>query len=256
MAHGREDFTYLADTDITAVSVASIAVDIIAQTIAALKINITAQDLASLKTDIVAQTLATLKMDITAQTLAALKMDITAQTLAALKVDITAQTLAALKIDIITQTLAALKINITAQDLAQLVISISAQTVGVYLQPEWSAKVGVDKNFRTVGGNKAWGENASLDYVVTAGKTLYITGIAYGSVAAQAVNFDRFLYVKGFIYNVTADAYLAEAGGVGGGNITFPKPLAIPGGETVRFMVYNYSDTTCTLAVTAWGYEV
>ncbi len=172
MAHGREDFTYLADTDITAVSIASIAVDIIAQTIAALKINITAQDLAVLKTDIVAQTLAALKINITAQDLAALKMDITAQTLAALKMDITAQTLAALKIDIITQTLASLKINITAQDLASLVIQIgAAQTVSVNTFADWYSTQGAGKALagsRTNGG-------VVITYTVTHGKTFYLT---------------------------------------------------------------------------------
>ncbi len=55
MAHGREDFTYLADTDIIAQTIGSIAVDIAAQTLAEMSVNIIAQDLTELLINVVAQ---------------------------------------------------------------------------------------------------------------------------------------------------------------------------------------------------------
>jgi len=126
----------------------------------------------------------------------------------------------------------------------------------VYSGADWSAIEAYDKNFRVLGGNITWGNSTTLDYAVPVGKILYITGLAYGSVASAAADYDHFLYVKGFIRNVTTATVLAEAGGVGGGGITFSKPLVIPGGETVRSTVSNYSNITCNIAVTAWGYEV
>jgi len=55
MAHGREDFTYLADADITAQTIGNLAVNIVAQTLSQLDVNITAQDLAELTIKIIAQ---------------------------------------------------------------------------------------------------------------------------------------------------------------------------------------------------------
>lgn len=72
----RPDFTLLGDVDITA------------QTLSALKVNITAQTLAKLAVDITTQTLAALKVNITAQDLAKLAVDITTQTLGSLIIKI------------------------------------------------------------------------------------------------------------------------------------------------------------------------
>ena len=170
--------------------------------------------------------------------------------------DIIAQTIGNVAIDIAAQTLSEMAVNITAQDLAQLVIKIAAQTVGVYLQPEWAALQGVDKNLAGLDASAIYGEALNVDYTVTAGKTLYITGVTCFIYALAAADYDHFLYVVLNIINTTTTVVLGRLGGIGGCGIMYDKPLVILAGQVLRAQAINFSNITCVLGLTAWGYEI
>ncbi len=169
---------------------------------------------------------------------------------------IIAQTIAQLNVDIIAQTLAALDINITGQDLAELVINIAAQDVGIYLQPEWAALQGDDKNFSVGASNQTRGNGASASYTVTAGKTLYISGASFWIYANLAADSDKNQMGLAWLYNNTDLIYLATLGGNGGGGLSFPKPLVIPSEKEFKYFVLNRSNHNCDMYMSAWGYEI
>jgi len=198
----------------------------------------------------------TYPVDIVAQTLSTMAVDIAAQTLATLGVNIKAQDLANLKVDVAAQTLSELGVNITAQDLSELVIKIAAQTVGVYLQPEWAAKEGVDKNITVWENNVAAGSGTTGYYTVPSGKTLFICGASFKIHAYLAA--DRDLNQMGALRlrDNTAGIELCFLGGNGGAGTTFPKPLVFNEGTELYYGAYNYSDHSCNLCLTVWGYEI
>lgn len=201
-------------------------------------INITAQDLAELNVDIVAQTLGNLAVNIAAQTLATLGVNIKAQDLASLAVDIT------------TQTLAALKINITAQDLSELVINIAAQTVGVYLQPEWAAKTGVDKDLYGQNLNAASGTTFTLvDYTVTNGKKLYISHFGACVGAAEKS-------LLAWICSPNTITFLAITGGMVGVFASLNKPIVIAQNVHVYLRVTHNAGLATDIRGHIGGYEV
>lgn len=195
-------------------------------------------------------------INITAQTLEKLAVDIAAQTIGNLGVNIKAQDLALLKADIVAQTLAALDINITAQDLAQLVIKIAAQTVGVYLQPEWAALQGVDKNFRAASSSVLAGGGISATYTVPAGKTLYITQAGFSINAVASANADHNQIGDMSLRDQTSGIDKMTAGGNGGAFASFPRPLIIPASKVMKLIANNFSDHTCSLEVQCHGYEI
>jgi hypothetical protein len=126
----------------------------------------------------------------------------------------------------------------------------------VYLAPAWSAKQGTDKNFRGAANNKAWSESAFVKHTVTAGKTLYVTGLSGASHAQAAANFDHFLHVRVFLHDETNDIYKVELGGNGGAHIDLSKPIPFAAGVLVGAYCTNYANIACDLKVTFWGYEI
>jgi hypothetical protein len=159
------------------------------------------------------------------------------------------------KIDIVAQTIGNLAVNIAGQ-IADLAINIAAQNVGIYLQPEWAAKVGVDKSFNWASLNLGEGLSASLPYTVTAGKTLYITQLSFYSHAVDVANADLNQMCMGYITDNDDAANAWYQGGNGGGGVVFSKPMAFEGGHTVNFAVMNCSNHHTKSGVTASGYEV
>jgi len=173
-----------------------------------------------------------------------------------LAVNIVAQDLAQIAVDIATQTLSNLSVNITAQDLAELVIKIAAQTVGIYLQPEWAATEGIDKNFYGEAANIASKSAGGGAYTVPAGKTLYLVGMTFFLYGAAAADRDLLQIGVGALINGTDNIWLATVGGNGGGNITFPKPIVLVGGKLLYYYCYNFSNHLANLGISTWGYEV
>lgn len=182
-------------------------------------------------------------------------VDIQAQYLT-LEIDIVAQTVGNISIDLAAQTIGNLAVNISAQDLAQLTIDIDAQSVGIYLQPEWSALQGLDKNFRLHEGSKVRYATVILEYVVPAGKTFYLCGAAFSLRSGADADGDKPQQgVLGLQYYAPVVS-LCDLGGDGGGFLPFAKPLVIAAGKTLKGVVTNYSNHTCSMSVSMWGYEL
>ena len=129
------------------------------------------------------------------------------------------------------------------------------QEVGVYAQPEWAAKIGVDKNFLVLGAAMTWHEIAEETYLVPAGKTLYINGISFRITVNTNTDYDHFLYGEVRL-GLEAGAILGGIGGIGGNGITFPKPQVLSAGETMLLEVINNTSLTVSIEGYAWGYEL
>ena len=192
--------------------------------------------------------------DIARQDLAYLVIDLAKQTLATLAVDIKAQTLDKLAVNIAAQTLSQMAVNITAQDLAQLVIKIAAQTVGVYLQPEWAALQGTDKNFSAQGTNKVFQEIVSGSYLVPPGKTLYVNTLAFVISASVAENAD--LNQMGQAEILDNLLQRGAVGGNGGGALVFPIPVVVAAEHTFYWVGTCKANHACNIGVIVKGYEL
>ncbi len=131
-----------------------------------------------------------------------------------------------------------------------------SQRFGLYLQPEWAAKEGIDKNFYATAANVATGAEVSLIYTVPSGKTLYIMSLSWSSIASAAANRDLNQNSRLFAHNVTDGINLLDVGGYGGGSIVLNKPFVFESGKAAGFYATNASNHDCTMAVSAQGYEV
>lgn len=144
----------------------------------------------------------------------------------------------------------------TDVDLLAEKIDIIAQRVGVYLQPEWAAKEGDDKNFKAVDADKAPSEAVYVGYTVPTGKTLFITQLGFSSHGHNAADRDKHQMCHGSIEDNTLSTRIWLQGGNGGGSQSFSKPIAIPEDHQVNFLCYNFANHNCDLKVAAGGYEV
>ena len=184
-----------------------------------------------------------------------LDVDITAQTVGNIGIDIKAQTIGNLAVNIAASAVT-LNVDIKAQTIANLKINIDAQTVGVYLQPEWSALQGIDKNFYISGVNKGWSDGGFASYTVPAGKTLYITNAVWVAYAYAQANADLNQMSELQLMNWTDNIQLARIGGNGGGIVTFPKPVKITAGKAFYMYVTCWANHALTLLGCVNGYEV
>jgi len=213
----------------------------------------------TLDIDIVAQTVGNISVDIAAQTLGNIAIDIAAQTVGSIAVNLAASDIT-LNVNISSQT-ANLNVDIKASSVTLTVtvsgtaeIDIEAQSVGIYLQPDWGAKTGIDKNFFTLGADKTWKQTETTEYTVPSGKELYIYGLAIAIDADVATDYDHFLYVKAWL-NVGAVSKLM-IGGLGGGQVQLTKPLVITENVQYQQLVSNEANLTCNIFVSSWGVEI
>ena len=203
-------------------------------------------------------------MDIQGQTVD-LKVNIVAQTIGNIGIDIKAQTVGNISVNIAASAVT-LNVNIAASAVTMNVnisasavtinMDIKAQSVAVKYQAEWSVQQGQQKFFRAFGLNKAAGGGALADYTVTTGKILYIThfsGSIHGSSSADGDK-DQICHIS--IGNLTADVTFAEIGGHGGGGMVLQTPVKVPAGQVFRCLIYNMSNHTCNVYMTAGGYEL
>lgn len=130
------------------------------------------------------------------------------------------------------------------------------QEVGVFLKPDWETKEGHQVPLVGDAFDQARGGAVQKVYTVTTGKTLYITHFSGAMVATDAADGDKNQICYGYIWNKTDDKMFAYIGGNGGFTTSFPAPIKIPAGKEVRFILYNYSNHTCTCRVSAEGYEI
>ena len=155
----------------------------------------------------------------------------------------------------ILSTTADIDVNINASTI-ELDIDITAQHIGMYLVPDWYAKEGLDKNFYAHSGPVAFGGTATVTRLVPAGKTLYITDVAFSIYPAAAADYDHFIYFSGSA-RISLDATnFAFTGGIGGGQLIFNKPLVIEAGKTFEAQIVSRANVNTHVIVTARGYEI
>jgi hypothetical protein len=136
----------------------------------------------------------------------------------------------------------------------QLVFREDTKT-GLYLQPEWAARQGIDKNFLISGASKANGEYAETQYIVPSGKTLYLTQATFGLWATAAADADNNQIGDFWIYDYDELEYPAILGGNGGNQVVFSKPIVVEAGVKVGMGITNRANHTCDLWGACLGYE-
>jgi len=146
-----------------------------------------------------------------------------------------------------------LNVNITASAVT-INMDIVAQSVGVYLQPEWAAKQGQDKNFAGYTENTVRFGTASVEYTVPSGKTLYMYAITGASNAYVDSNSElNQMCMVQIQVNATP---MASIGGNGGAGMNFSKPYKLAAGQVLTLICENMSNHTCDLRIAANGYEL
>ena len=149
-----------------------------------------------------------------------------------------------------------LNVNLSSQSV-NINIDIEAQSVGIFLQPDWQAKEGNDKNFRAADVNTNWGDGVGPIYQVPTGKTLYITGMSGAIIPTASTDYDHFHYCREVIYkHVDGGNPLAEIGGVGGVSIQFTKPITFQSEEKMALLLTNHSGVECSIYASCWGFEL
>ena len=167
-----------------------------------------------------------------------------------LEVDIVAQTVGNVTVDIAAQSMGDLTVNITAQDIENLNIAINAQNLGVYLQPEWAALTGVDKDILGWSPDMEQGTLClMIDYTVPTGKTLYISH-------AGLVNIQMSTNVLCMIYETVDNVWKAVFGGAQGCFASFNKPLVIEAGHHLYVYGMQFSEAASDCRAHIGGYEV
>ena len=140
-------------------------------------------------------------------------------------------------------------------ELTEAYMRIIAQSVGVYLQPEWAAKEGLDKTFFVSLGNKTFHQYGHADYAVPTGKTLYLTAMSFQSSASNAADADKNQMAVIYLFD-TVSGNLGILGGNGGGAVVFEKPVVVGGGHTLQLYGLSQSNHAIDMTGCAWGYEV
>ena len=192
-------------------------------------------------------------IDIQGQTLD-IKVDINAQTIGNLSVDIKAQTVGNLNVNIAASAVT-MNVNIAASAVT-INMDIKAQTVAVKTQGEWSPQAGQHKQMTLYKGALTFGTVARADYSVTSGKNLYITHLSF-MVSAQLVASGDLMQIGNvFLQNYASSAYYAFIGGNGGGGISFPTPIKVPGDQIVRLTCIGCANHTQELYAGWEGYEI
>jgi len=227
-----------------------------------LKVNIVAQTIGNIGIDIKAQTVGNISVNIAASAVtlnvniaaSAVTMNVNiAASAVTLNVNIAASAVT-MNVNIAASAVT-MNVNISASAVT-INMDIKAQSVAVKYQAEWSVQQGQQKFFRAFGLNKAAGGGALADYTVTTGKILYIThfsGSIHGSSSADGDK-DQICHIS--IGNLTADVTFAEIGGHGGGGMVLQTPVKVPAGQVFRCLIYNMSNHTCNVYMTAGGYEL
>jgi len=190
----------------------------------------------------------TLDIDIVAQTIGNIAIDIAAQSVGNIAINLAAS---AITLDINIKTSAiTLNVDITAQTISELKIDIDAQHVGIFLQPDWQAEAGTDKNLEGHATIAAGGAEVVLDYTVTANKTFYICQFGFGIDESSAL----FCEVQEY-YDATAYTRFIS-GGYPGNSLSLSKPVLIPAGHHLYARLHNVGATGGEGYVTIGGYEI
>jgi hypothetical protein len=183
---------------------------------------------------------------------ATLNVNITGQTVSALNVNITGS-VATLNVNI-TGSTATLNVNITGST-GNVNINLNAQSVAVKSQGEWAPQAEQQKYVSAYGGNIPYGSNVYVDYTVPSGKTLYITHVSF-AIYSSGVDTTTVQAGELRLWNYTTATRLVYIGGNCGNGLSFPTPIKIPSGQTVRLTGLNMVNHNCDILICWGGYEL
>ena len=133
-------------------------------------------------------------------------------------------------------------------------INIQAQSAGIFLQPEWSARQGIDKDliaFNCSQGYNGYGEGT---YTVATGKTLFITGVEACCFASLTDDMDlaQHFWARLLIGTTVKCSF----GGDGGGIANLTKPIVVDAGEKLTYRINVRAKHLCDIFLSVHGYEV
>ena len=232
--------------------------------------------------DIQAQYL-TLDIDITAQSVGNIRIDLAAQSIGNIAINIAAS---AITLDIniksitggvtfnigtvtgtvnmniksitagVTFNIGTIAGTVTVSITGTANIDITAQSVGIHSEAEWAASKGDSMDFCLVGNNKGTGATISGSHTVPANKKYYICGISFRVNAYTSADGDKNQMGEVTLQDLNTGKLLLQMGGNGGNAITFPKPILIPGGHKVEWVLWNWANHNCDLGISLWGYEI
>lgn len=126
----------------------------------------------------------------------------------------------------------------------------------LYTAADWAALQATDITFHSGLNNAAVLAQHVLDYAVPAGRTLYVTYFTISCYTIVLADADKPQIVSGWIQNFTTAVVLMRLGGNGGAQISLNKPVRIPGGNTVRFGVTNFTAHVADIWIAAGGYVI
>jgi len=121
---------------------------------------------------------------------------------------------------------------------------------------DWAAIEATDINFHSGLNNAANLACHLLNYVVPAGRTLYITYYTITAFTIVVADQEKPQICTGYIQDVTAGIVLMRLGGNGGAEIPLNKPVVIPGGNTARFAVCNFTGHVADIFLASGGYLI
>ncbi len=132
----------------------------------------------------------------------------------------------------------------------------SPTAVDVVLRPEWAAVQATDKSLYVSGVNVTWGNSISVSYNPAAGKTFYVTQIAW--LARAEAQADGDLNQFSTVNIIDGTNYYFQQGGNGGGGSPFPKPITLPhlASGAYSFVCACLANHAQTLALSVGGYEI
>ena len=123
------------------------------------------------------------------------------------------------------------------------------QIVGVWDQPVWASKQGIQKFFLGDIHVAAGGFDTFIDYIVPSGKTLYITVISFSRFSDEGP-----LWIR--IADVTAGVYIMYTAAYCGHAFSLSTPIVIPGGHRLQVDAGNNGSTDSYLEVSIGGFEI
>jgi len=206
----------------------------------------------------------TLEIDVVAQSVGNITIDIAAQSIGNLDINIAASAVT-LDINIASQA-ANVDVNIAASAVTLNIsgsvsitgvaqVDIEAQSVAVKPQAEWSPQQAQQKYFVFYDSGIGSGSWSQSDYTVTTGKTLYITHISF-YLLGYGATYDISGGAGLTLYNVSSGSYLAVIGGQSGNGVSFPTPLKVTSGQTIRVSIGNMTNQTLQGHACWAGYEI
>lgn len=126
----------------------------------------------------------------------------------------------------------------------------------LFTAADWAALEATDVNFAVTGNNIAFNTTVQTVYVVPAGRTLYISHVAFQIYADLIASGDLNQMGRVALSDTTAGVVPVSAGGNGGGSMALVKPMVIPAGHTFSLSVTSHANHNVDVDGTCSGYQV